>query len=324
MRTLVRIEDFHALPAPVTLATGFFDGVHRGHQLVLASAVGQARENGGQAWAMTFDQHPRVVLAPDRRPPLLTPLTMRLELLAAAGLDGCLVLTFTPELAALDPAAFVERLCGGRRAIAAIHCGSNWRFGARAAGNPEILTRLGERHGFRVVVVPPAMLDGHAISSTRIRKAIQEGRVEAAREMLGRDYVIREKVVRGRGRGRSIGMATANLNPAAEVLPAVGVYVVRTWIGDRPVGGVADLGWRPTFPDARPPAPILEIHFLDFEGDLYGATLDIAFVARIRDEIRFPDVSSLLARVAEDIALARRILARAGGGPLRRRERPDA
>ena len=309
MHTLVQPERFHALPGPLVLAAGFFDGIHRGHRRVLDGAVARARELQGAAWALTFDQHPLAVLDPARQPPLLTPLPSRLERLAETGIDGCLLLPFTRELASRTPEAFVDLLCGGRRAIAEIRCGDNWTFGARGAGTPALLARLGAQHGFAVIVVPAEPYKGRPISSTRIRKAIQSGAIDDATRMLGRPYTIRETVVRGRGVGRAIGMATANLHPSAEVLPKNGVYVVRTWIGDRPVDGVAGLGWRPTFADARPDAPVLEIHLLDFDGDLYGATLDVAFLARLRDEIRFPDAAALMAQVRDDIVRARRLLA---------------
>jgi riboflavin kinase/FMN adenylyltransferase len=167
--------------------------------------------------------------------------------------------------------------------VANIRCGANWRFGAGAAGDVAELARLGRQHGFRVTVVRAARYRSRPVSSTRIREAIQHGNLAGATAMLGRPYSIRETVVRGRGVGRTLGMATANVNPVAEVLPPIGVYAVRTWIGDRPVDGVASLGFRPTFADARPATPILETHFLDFAGDLYGATLDIAFIAHLRD-----------------------------------------
>lgn len=310
MHTLFDAETFRAQPGPLILAAGFFDGVHGGHRQVLEGALARARAIGGQAWALTFDQHPLAVLAPQRRPPLLTPLQMRIEQLATTGLDGCLMLPFTRDLAALDPPAFVRLLCGTRGAIREIRCGANWRFGARAAGTPEGLAAMGREQGFEVVITPPRLYRGHPISSTRIRKAIQEGRVEEAAAMLGRDYAIRETVVRGRGLGRLLGMATANVHPGAEVLPAIGVYAVRTAIGDRLVDGVASLGWRPTFADARPDVPLLEIHLLDFAGDLYGATLDTAFVARLRDEITFPSAAALMEQVQRDITNARAILAR--------------
>ena len=308
MHTIIALEQFHRLPGPLVLAVGFFDGVHLGHRGVIDGAVDRARALGGQAWALTFDQHPCSILAPERQPPLLTPLPSRLELLAQAGLDGCLLLPFTRELAAQSPADFINLLCGCRRTIVEIHCGDNWHFGAKGAGNPDILAELGRLHGFDVVAVQAIQFRGEPISSTRIRKTIQAGNVEEAACMLGRPYAIRETVVRGRGFGRTIGMATANLHPAAEVMPKVGVYAVRTWIGDRPVDGVAGLGWRPTFADARPDAPVLEIHLLDFEGNLYGATLDVAFLAHLRDEIKYPNAEALMDQVRQDIAQTRRLL----------------
>ena len=312
MHTLVHPERFHEIPGPLVLAAGFFDGVHRGHRSVLDDAVSRARGLGGTAWALTFDQHPLSILDPARRPPLLTPMQSRLLRLAESGMDGCLMLPFTRELASLPPGAFVELLCGGKRAIAEIRCGDNWRFGAGGTGTPALLAQLGRQHGFEVVVVPAVSYKGLPISSTRIRQAIQSGDIADANEMLGRPYSISETVVRGRALGRTIGMATANLHPSAEVMPKIGVYVVRVWIGNRPVNGVAGLGWRPTFADARPDSPVLEIHLLDFEGDLYGATLEVAFLARLRDEIRFPNAEALVARVRDDIARARQLLA-AGG-----------
>ena len=310
MRTLIHPERFRAQRGPIVLAAGFFDGVHIGHRLVLDSAVREARRGGGQAWALTFDQHPLSILAPEHRPPLLTPLEVRLDRLAATGLDGCLVLPFTRTLAALTPDQFIALLCGRAHHVRNIRCGANWRFGARAAGDISELKRLGRAHGFRVTVARAAQYRGQPVSSTRIREAIQKGRLADATNMLNRPYSIRETVVRGRGIGRTLGMATANVHPSAEVLPPIGVYAVRTWIGDRPVEGVASLGFRPTFADARPQTPILEAHLLDFEGDLYGATLDIAFIARLREERKYPSPEALMAQIRRDIAAARRIFAR--------------
>lgn len=310
MRTLIHPERFRAQRGPIVLAAGFFDGVHIGHRLVLDSAVREARLCGGQAWALTFDQHPLSILAPEHRPPLLTPLEVRLERLAATGLDGCLMLPFTRKLSRLTPEAFIELLCGNNKHVAKIRCGSNWSFGAQAAGNIAVLKQLGREHGFQVTVVRAAHYGGLPVSSTRIRAAIQKGELADAAAMLGRSYSIRETVVHGRGVGRKLGMATANVHPAAEVLPPLGVYAVRTWIGDRAVDGVASLGFRPTFADARPETPILETHFLDFDGDLYGATLDIAFIARLREERKYATPEALMRQVRRDITAARRIFAK--------------
>lgn len=308
MRTLSQAARFRALPGPIILAAGFFDGVHCGHRRVLAGALARARRCGGQVWALTFDQHPLAILAPPQRPPLLTSPAVRLEQMAALGVDGCLALPFTRKLAALSPEAFVAMLCGRSRHVAAIYCGSNWHFGAHAAGDAAELARLGRSHGFRVTVVPAATYRGRPISSTRIRKAIQHGRLGEATAMLGRPYAIRETVVRGRGVGRTLGMATANIQPAAEVLPPTGVYAVRAQIGARSVAGVASLGFRPTFADARPERALLEVHLLDYAGDLYGATLDVAFVKRLRPERRYASPEALMAQVRRDIARARQVL----------------
>ncbi len=307
MHTLIQADSFRSLRPPVVLAAGFFDGVHTGHRRVLDAAIAQARAAGGQAWALTFDQHPLAILDPERRPPMLTTIGHRLDLLAAAGLDGCLMLPFTTQLAALPPEAFLARIADGPgRPVGAVCCGDNWRFGNRAAGSPAWLRTHG---GIAVTVVPPAVHEGAPVSSTRIREAIRAGELAAAAAMLGRPYAVRETVRHGRGIARTLGMATANFHPDAEVMPPVGVYAVRSAIGDRAVAGVASLGFRPTFADARPPQPVLEVHFFDFEGDLYGASLEIAFIARIRDERRFPSPEALARQVRDDVAAARALLA---------------
>ena len=309
MRTLRQPSRFSALPGPIVLAAGFFDGMHRGHQRVLAGALARARCCGGQAWVLTFDRHPLALLAPGKQPPLLMPLDVRLKQIAATGVDGCLVLPFTRALAALSPEAFVAMLCGRSRHVAAISCGANWRFGARAAGDPAELARLGRRYGFRVTVMRAATAGGRPISSTRIRRAIVAGHLHEAAVMLGRPYAIRGTVVRGRGVGRTLDMATANIQPDADVLPPLGIYAVRARIGRRTVDGVASFGFRPTFADARPEKPLLEVHLFDFVGDLYGATLDVAFIQRLRPERRYPSPDALMAQVKRDIAQARRVLA---------------
>jgi len=306
MHTLIQPEDFRNNPFPVVLAAGFFDGVHRGHRRVLDAAIAQARAAGGQAWALTFDQHPLAILAPDQRPPLLTPIEYRLDLLAAAGLDGCLMLPFTPELATLSPTDFLNQITNGPdHPVHAVCCGANWRFGRNASGTPEWL----RAQGVGVTIVPAACHAAIDISSTRIREAIRDGDFATATAMLGRPYAIRETVRHGRRVARTLGLATANIHPEAEVLPPVGVYAIRTAIGDRPVGGVANLGFRPTFPDAQPATPILEVHLFDFAGDLYAARLEVAFIARIRDERAFDSPAALTEQIHADITAARALLA---------------
>ncbi|MBM4164156.1 MAG: riboflavin biosynthesis protein RibF [Lentisphaerae bacterium] len=305
MHTLIQPDVFRGLAAPVVLAAGFFDGVHLGHRRVLDAAIVQARASGGQAWALTFDQHPLAVLDPQRRPPLLTPIEHRLGLLGAAGIDGCLMIPFTRELADCTPADFIAQITDGPcRPVSAVCCGASWRFGRHAAGTPDWL----RAHGIAVTIVPAARHADQAVSSTRIREAIRSGDLAAAATMLGRPYAICETVRHGRGVARTLGMATANIQPEAEVLPPIGVYAVRSAIGDRPVEGVANLGFRPTFPEAQTPSPILEVHLFDFAGDLYSARIDIAFIARIRDECVFPSPAALAAQIRADCEAARTAL----------------
>jgi riboflavin kinase/FMN adenylyltransferase len=316
MQVLTQASEFLKIPGPVVLAAGFFDGVHKGHQLVLASAAERAREIAGQAWVLTFDRHPLAVLAPSKCPPQLGTLDERLSLMERAGVDGAVVLGFTRQLAVLEPEAFMQRLCGVSSPIPAagsprasglceIRCGHNWRFGSRAAGTPELLAQLGQVYGFRVVVVPYAEYQGMAISSTRIRCAVREGRLDAAAVMLGRPYSVRGAVVRGRGVGQSLGAATANVETDTEVLPPDGVYAVCVRAGQTRYNGVSNLGVRPTFADAAPGRAVLETHLLDFSGDLYGQTIEVAFLARLRDERAFASPEALTRQIAEDIRRAR-------------------
>jgi riboflavin kinase/FMN adenylyltransferase len=318
MKIVSQPAQFRKVPGPIVLAAGFFDGVHKGHQLVLASTVERARELGGQAWVLTFDRHPLAVLAPSKCPPLLSTLEDRLHRLEASGVDGVLLLEFTRQLAVQEPETFIRWLCGrhaGEEAgakhadaakLSEIRCGDNWRFGRRAEGTPELLARCGACYGFRVVIVPYAEYQGMEISSTRIRYAVREGRLDDAAAMLGRPYSVRDLVIRGRGVGASLNVAPANVPPRAEVLPPNGVYAVRVLVEGAPYNGVANLGVHPTFTDVRPQHPVLETHLLGFSGDLYGKVIEVSFLGRLRDECVFDSPEELGARIAEDVRQAQR------------------
>ena len=319
MKILTQPLPFRKIPGPVVLAAGFFDGLHKGHQLVLDSTIERARELGGQAWVLTFDRHPLAVLAPSKCPPLLCTLENRLHLLEKAGVDGVLLLEFSRQLAVQEPETFVRWLCGKPRGedetaarasvtakLSEIRCGNNWRFGRRAAGTPELLAQYGECYGFRVVIVPYVQYQGVEISSTRIRYAVREGRLADAAAMLGRPYSVRDVVVRGRGMGQVLDVATANVHPGAEVLPPNGVYAVRVITEDGIYNGVSNLGLHPTFADAPPERAILETHLLDFKGDLYDKTIEVCFLAWLREERVFDSAESLVAQIAEDVRQAQR------------------
>lgn len=293
---------------PVALAAGFFDGVHVGHRKVIDATIARARQIGGQAWALTFDPHPLAVLAPDRRPPLLTSTVFRLERLAAAGLDGCLLMAFTPELAHHTPAQFVhDVLCVDGWHPESVLAGDNWRFGAGGRGTVHTLTQLSEGR-IHAIVVPPAIDGGEIVSSTRIRNAILAGDVTTAARLLGSPYRMRARVVHGRGIGHQIGFATANLVPNAEVLPPHGIYALWAGIDGGIHRAVCDFGTGPTFQSHAIPAPVIEVHVLDFDGDLYDREIDIAFVGRLRDEVRFDSKEELVAQIREDVTCARSLL----------------
>ena len=315
MQTLAHASQLRKRNVPIMLAAGFFDGVHQGHRDVLASTVARARETGGQAWALTFDRHPLSVLAPSKAPPLLNTKEQRLARLEALGLDGVLLLPFSRRMALLAPEAFVKWLCGEPEArtphmrLSEIRCGANWRFGRRAAGTPELLAEYGKAYGFRVVIVKYAEYQGHEISSTRIREAICDGRVADAAAMLGDPYTLSGTILRGRGAGRGLGFPTANIRPAAEVLPPDGVYATRSRVCGQTFDSISNFGTAPTFGEQKADVPesrILETHLLGYTGgDLYGQAIDVSLLGRIRDEQPFASASALTAQIAQDIETAR-------------------
>jgi len=231
---------------PVLLAAGFFDGVHRGHQAIIRKIVSAARRERGAAWVMTFDTHPLKVLSPSSAPRLLTSTRHKLRLLAALGVDGCVVINFTRALARREPKAFIAMLARAAPALRQIVIGRNWTFGRQGRGTPAMLKTMAPCFGFKVTVIPPVRWHGTVVSSTRIRAAVLAGHLEEAAGMLGRPFSLLGTVVPGRGLGRKLGIPTANLDPHNEVAPPDGVYIVRAhWDGtDYP--GIVNLGVRPT------------------------------------------------------------------------------
>lgn len=297
------------------VTVGNFDGVHLGHRSLVEAAVRRARERGGTAVALTFDPHPSRVLSPDRAPSTLMTLDQRAEALAALGIDSLAVLPFTFELsrqAAADFARTVLRDALGARVVVV---GDNFRFGRGREGDLAALARLGESLGFAVHGTPPVLHEGAPISSTRIREALARGAVRGAREMLGRPFFVDGTVVRGVGRGREIGLPTANLAVLNETLPARGVYACRC--RELGTGGalhpaVVNIGHRPTFGGG---ALSVEAHLLDFDGDLYGRTLRTEFEERLREERTFAGPEALVAQVRDDVARVRRMLDIVDRGP---------
>ncbi len=295
----------------IVLAAGFFDGVHLGHRQILSSTLACAREHGAKAWVLTFDPHPLAVIAPDRKPLLLTRLELRLELLAESGVDGCLLMPFTPELALLSPEQFISLVFSGwmkPKHQCTVVSGDNWRFGHDRAGSLAAIAKIS--HGkINVLQAPMVEHEGRRVSSSIIRATINNGDLIEANAMLGRPHQIRERTWYGRGIGMKLGFATANFRPQAEVLPPVGVYEMEACIRSHKSGtwmkSVANLGYRPTFTDSDLSAPELEVHILDFDGDLHGEELDVRFIRRLRDELKFDTIDALVEQVQLDILAVR-------------------
>jgi riboflavin kinase / FMN adenylyltransferase len=291
------------------VAIGNFDGLHRGHRAVIEVAMRRARALDRPAAALTFEPPPHAFFMP--REPLfrLTDERNKLRLLAATGLHGAIVLDFNAALAALTAEEFIARVLVGRFAIAGAAIGFNFHFGKDRGGSPQVLAEAGKKAGFAVDIVPALEDEGRPVSSGAIRAALAAGRVVEAAELLGYPWFVSGKVIHGEKRGRALGYPTANLalDPACALKH--GIYAVRVGIDGRRYEGVASFGRRPTFDDG---APLLEIFLFDFTGDLYGAELDVAFIAWIRHEEKFDTVEGLVSRMDDDSARAREALKRAG------------
>jgi len=308
MRIVRGLETFPPDAAPSVVALGVFDGVHLGHRAILRRALERARAVGLDALACTFDPHPLEVLQPGRSPAPISTLDERLALIAETGVDGAVVVAFTPALARVEPEAFVGDALLGRLRAREVVVGFNHRFGRGARGDAALLERLGRERGFTAHVIAPLTEAGVTVSSSEIRAALARGDVGGAARFLGRPYTIRGAVIRGAERGRALGFPTANVAPERPVLVPAGVYACRAQVGQGAWSAVVNVGVRPTFGET---VLAVEAHLLDFTGDLYGASLTLDVIARLRDERRFDSVDQLVAQIRQDVETARRDLTRA-------------
>lgn len=308
---LARTGADHALDGAV-VAIGNFEGVHRGHRAVIDVALARGRALGRKVAVLTFEPHPRAVFNPDEPVFRLTDEAAKLRLLSRTGLDGAIVMRFDAALAALSAEDFVQRILVERFAVAGVVVGFDFHFGKGRAGSPDFLAAAGRRHGFTVDIVPPFSDGGTRISSGLIRAALAAGEVENAAEMLGYPWFVTGEVVHGDKRGRELGFPTANLrlDPACGLKH--GVYAVRVGVGGKRYDGVANFGRRPMFDSG---VVLLEVFLFDFDAELYGTTLDVAFLHWIRPELAFDSVDDLIRRMDEDCGLARAALARMPGFP---------
>lgn len=295
-----------SLPYPV-VTIGNFDGVHRGHKLIFHQVVHRAQQAKGTSIVVTFRPHPQRVLKPEASPHLLTDFSAKLALIEQEGLDAALVIPFTLTFARTPPATFISEILHDRIDAKELFVGHDFAFGKDRAGTIALLETVGKKLGISVTVVGPVEWEGETVSSSIIRRALVEGDPGRAADLLGRPFSLSGKVVGGYKEGRILGFPTANLQIAPEVLlPAQGVYAVRVRWEDKWYGGVANIGTSPTFP-GRPLR--LEVHIFDFIEDLYEEDLEVAFIARLREERRFPSVEELAEQIREDVKYARSLLA---------------
>ncbi len=299
-------DDLRRIPAaeaPVDVAIGAFDGVHRGHRGVLR-AVRDGPPGCVSCGVFTFDPDPAHVLDPEHAPKILTPTPRRLELLEGTGIDFCVLMRFDRKLAALEPEDFVRRHLLEPGVLRRIVVGSDFRYGRGGRGDVGALRRTCAGAGIDLVVVEPIEVDGEKVSASRIRALVAAGRLDEASRLLGRPFSVWGRVERGRRLGRSLAAATANLDPGEHVLPPRGVYAVAARVEDRWYGGAANLGIRPTLGDRT--EPLLEVHLFGFEGELTGRPMEVVFGPFLREERRFESLDALAARIQADLETAAR------------------
>ncbi|HYB97420.1 MAG TPA: bifunctional riboflavin kinase/FAD synthetase [Vicinamibacterales bacterium] len=290
------------------LALGNFDGLHRGHVKIIERIQRGAGERGGTSVVLTFDPHPPRVLRPDKAPPLLMTKQQKLDALARAGVAGTAVVRFTREMSQWEPEKFVRSVLVEWLRVSEVWVGADFLFGRERSGNFSLLRSLGAQGGFRAEKIDPIRYKDFVVSSTRIRRLVAEGRVDEAGALLGHHYAIDGTVVHGAHRGREIGFPTANLSTANELIPPHGVYATAVTIDGTTLPSVTNIGGRPTFGDGL--QTTIETHVLNLSRDFYGTHVRLAFVQRLRDERKFPDVEALQEQIAADVRRATRLFDR--------------
>jgi riboflavin kinase/FMN adenylyltransferase len=287
------------------LTIGNFDGVHKGHLALFDKVKERAKAIAGQSVVMTFEPHPLKIMRPANGPQLITHTGQKLELIEKAGIDIIVCVSFDREFAAIPAREFVNNILVEKIGIKEIVVGYDYTFGHNREGDINLLREMGKDFGFVVHLVGPLEIDHTLVSSTSIRRLVQEGRLEEARVLLGRDFEVQGTVVRGRNRGgRLLGFPTANLNPHGELLPKRGIYAVKLLIDDVFHNGVTNVGYNPTFGDT---GLTVETHVLDYSGDLLGKTIKVHFIKRLRDEKTFKSLEELSDQIARDISQAKEV-----------------
>ncbi len=305
MQVFHKLEDVPAEFGPSLVSVGNFDGVHRAHARVLGEIAARARTSGAKGVAVTFEPHPTRILRPDSSLKLLTPTPEKLRLLETTGIDAVVMLPFGRDLSLMTPRQFAERILKKKLHAREVHEGYNFRFGHKAAGNVDLLRQLGQEMGFEVKIYPEQKLRGEPVSSSHIRKLLSEGRVSRARHLLARPFCILGAPGRGRGYGSKYTVPTINLARYEELVPKDGVYITWTRVGAERFDSVTNIGNRPTF---GADSFAIETHLLNFHPiELTPESeVEICFLDRLRDEIKFPSVEALREQIARDVKKARR------------------
>jgi len=302
------IRDLESLEKPLKnpiLTIGNFDGVHKGHLNLFNKAIERALVIDGVSAVMTFDPHPVKVMKPGNGPPLITPIEQKLRLIKEAGIEVIFCLPFTTEFANQEAQEFVKMILVEKIGIKELVVGYDYTFGHNRQGDTNLLQEMGEELGFRVHVVKPVYIENTLVSSTSIRRYVQEGNLAKAKMLLGRNYQVSGTVIKGQNRGgRLLGFPTANLQIVDELIPKGGVYAVTVTLNGETYFGVSNIGYNPTFGNN---ALSIETHLLDFSGDLLGRIIKINFIMRLRDEKKFSGVEELIAQINLDIKQAKAI-----------------
>ncbi|HEY1081744.1 MAG TPA: bifunctional riboflavin kinase/FAD synthetase [Prosthecobacter sp.] len=302
MQVLRSIDALSTLPGPLALAVGVFDGLHLGHQEVIRAAQEHATQHHGTAVVATFDPHPAQVLRPGAAPKLLCGQRHQQVALSQIGISHLLACPFTPATALTPARDFILQLIRSSRPLGCISVGYTWQFGHHREGDIHLLMDLGQQHGFAVYGVPAVKVDDEVVSSTLIREAITQGKLDRAARFLGREYSVFGTVIEGRRLGRQLGFPTANVDVENEQLPPLGVYAVQARIGEAWLPAVANLGRRPSV-EAHA-EPLLEVHFPNWSGDLYGQDLEVRFTRFLRPEMKFGGLDELKTQIQRDVEAA--------------------
>lgn len=304
MQLIHSVPDLKVAGRKVCLAIGVFDGVHLGHQQIIRQTVADAQQHEGLAVVLTFDQHPNVIVAPDKIPPLIYSRSQKSRVIESLRADALLEIPFTEEFSRQTGEQFVRALACDLHRIQSICVGADFVFGYKRSGNVALLKTLGADLGFLVHGLAAVSLDGQIVSSTRIREAIRSGDFDAVSQMLGRAYALAGVVTHGDQLGHKLGFPTANLDTTGLLLPPNGVYAAHAIVDGQNFRAVLNIGVRPTV-NQPTPAPRVEVHLLDFSNELYGREMEVTFASKLRDEKKFPSLDELKAQIARDIAKAR-------------------